>query len=138
MKVNRASNRLSIYLGEMSSVEIGHHGVRQAKAMRIGNDGFRSILVGIVRNQNAGVAHQRTDVGGLSTWRCAHVQNALVDLWSQSHDRQKTRRTLQHVVPAEILGRGTDGHLAVVDDEAHFRPFIERINVDTAIDQRLR
>lgn len=48
-----------------------------------------------------------TNIGCFATWSCTHVQDSFVRLRSESHDRQKTGSTLQHVVSTEILGCGT-------------------------------
>lgn len=48
-----------------------------------------------------------TYVAGLSSRGTAHIQDAFVLLWSQSHDREETGGSLQHVVPSQVLRGGT-------------------------------
>lgn len=48
-----------------------------------------------------------TYVAGLASWGTAHIQDTFVLLWSQSHDREETGGSLQHVVPSQILRGGT-------------------------------
>lgn len=38
---------------------------------------------------------------------------------------------------AEVLRRGTDRYLTVVNHKSHFRPLVQRVDVHAAIDQRL-
>jgi len=52
-------------------------------------------------------ASSGTYVAGLASWGTAHVQDAFVLLWSQSHDREETGGSLQHVVPSQVLRGGT-------------------------------
>lgn len=106
--------------------------------MGVGDDRARSIFVRVIGDENATVAHQGTDVRRFATRSSTHVQNAFVRLRRQRHDRKKTRRALQHVMSAQILGRGADRHLTVVNDQTDFRPLVQRIDVHAAIDQRLR
>jgi hypothetical protein len=48
-----------------------------------------------------------TNVGSLSSWRSAHVKNALILLRGQGHDGEERSRSLNHVMPSQVLGSGT-------------------------------
>lgn len=48
-----------------------------------------------------------TYVAGLSSRGTAHVQDPLVLLGCQGHDRQHTGSSLQHIVPSQVLRSST-------------------------------
>ncbi len=52
--------------------------------------------------------------------------------------REEGGGALEHVVAREVLRGGADGYRRVVDDQAHFAPLVDGVEVDAAGDEGLR
>lgn len=71
----------------------------------------------------------------LLTGRSSKVDNPLVLPRREGVHGKKGGGTLQHVVSGHVLWRGSDGHLAVVDDESDLGPGSQRVQVHAPVDQ---
>ena len=127
----------SKYLADLAAIQVAHNRVGDSQAVQVADDRVETLAVGVVGHQAAGVLHQGGDVAGLAAGRRAHVEHLLVLLGRERHHGQHTGRALQHVVAGQVLGRGADRHLRLVDDKADLGPLANRIQVDAAVDERL-
>ncbi|CAN7987515.1 unnamed protein product, partial [Ixodes pacificus] len=64
--------------------------------MEVTDDGLAALLVQLVGKQEPRGPSLRTDVGGLAAGSGAHVEDPLVLLGCQGHDRQHGGCPLQH------------------------------------------
>lgn len=60
-----------------------------------------------------------TYVAGFATRGTAHIQDALILLWSQSHNREETGSSLQHVVSSQVFRGGTCAGMAKQREKKH-------------------
>ena len=128
-------------LGELATVDVRDDDVAASETSDVTAETLDTTSRGIVGPDLSRVAHQRRHVRRLSS-RCGrHIETTLVGLRVECHDGQERRRRLEDVVTGEVFGRGTDGHVRASreDLETDLRPSsLERFEVDSSVDQRLR
>ncbi|GKT57010.1 hypothetical protein ColTof3_04349 [Colletotrichum tofieldiae] len=124
-------------LGELASVVVGDDDVAGAEAVDVTNETLGTLLAGIVGDNDTRVLHHGGHVRGLSTGGGGHIQHALVLLRLEGHDGQERGRGLEDVVAGEVLGRRTEGHVALEDLQTDLGPLADGLEGDTTRDEGL-
>ncbi|GKT87051.1 hypothetical protein Ct61P_04901 [Colletotrichum tofieldiae] len=124
-------------LGELASVVVGDDDVAGAETVDVTNETLGTLLAGIVGDNDTRVLHHGGHVRGLSTGGGGHIQHALVLLRLEGHDGQERGRGLEDVVAGEVLGRRTEGHVALEDLQTDLGPLADGLEGDTTRDEGL-
>ena len=127
---------VSEHLRELAAVVIGDYGIRDPHAVDVRDEGLDTRFPDLIRNERAGVLHQRGDVRRLAAGSRRHVEDPLALLRRERHAREERGCTLEDVMARHILRRGANGNLRLEHHEADLAPLADRIEIHPTIDQR--
>lgn len=125
-------------VGVFPAIAASDYGVGDAQTIEVEFQGLETLFLEIVGKDTTSVLHQLRNVGGLSAWCCSKIQDPLASLWVECQHRKERRCTLQHIVTSQVLRRGSDRHLRLVDLDTDLAPFRKWVEVGTTLDQALR
>ena len=111
----------TLFTTHLTSVDARYCGARHAHARKVADQRRKTLLLDVIRDDDALVLHELRYVRRLAARRSGHVEDALSRLWVKRHDRDERRRGLEHVVPREVLGCRAERNRGLVDLEANLR-----------------
>ena len=76
--VKQDSVKLCENVWELSSVEVGNNGVRNAETMQVSIQTLKTILLEIVCDNDSSVLHELGQISGFASWGSGHLENALI------------------------------------------------------------
>jgi hypothetical protein len=103
----------------------------------VGREGLGPRLVRVVGEDKSRVLEKSREVCRLASGGGSHIKDPLPRLRSERNDGKERRGRLKHVVTSEVLRGGTDGDSRLEHLEADLGPLADRLEVDTAVDERL-
>ena len=122
-RVKQATVELFEHIRQLTPVLTWNHAVCNTEAVHVGIKRLKSLFLHIISDKYTWVFHQLSDVRGFTTWRCGHIQDALIWLRRKSHNWQKRAWTLQNVMACKILRRRANRDLWLLDFQTYFGPF---------------
>ncbi|KUI63199.1 hypothetical protein VP1G_11449 [Cytospora mali] len=122
-------------LGELAGIVVAHNNVPAAQTVDVTDQTLGTRLAHIVGEDATRVAHQGGHVRRLTTGGGRHIEHTLVLLGGQGHDGEEGGGGLDNVVTGEVLGGGTQWHVALEDLQADLGPLADGLEGDTTVNQ---